>query len=1244
MAKDDFEDFLSKITFAESRGKRTDSSGKLLEGPMTKYGTAKGELQVLDSTNKKPGYGVVSAKDDTPDERARVGRDYLKAMLDKFKDKRTAAIAYNWGPGNTQKWLDAGADEAGLPKETQNYVKKVMGTAVAKAPAPSDVAPAPRQAAGAPAVPVSRPTVSRETAPADRLLALGPSYQAAMALSYLGDTTNPAPQEDDEDELRISGDEPRSRSAAREDDDVTQFLTGPSARSALADFDFKIQSPFAERVAAASPVNRAKGSPEEGEIKFKKDKEPSFDEKVSKGMREGTVDDEGRYLLNSKTVASKQLAELLKESNASLPASSVTSNAPPPRYINYDLNVGGWTYGFGPLKGQIVISGDKNTPQDSKDAMNNVNTQAHEAYHQRAVADKRSLLGKDKIINDPDWLARRRLEEIMEEFQPDSKKRKGSAPNSLASSYWGLDPNRSQEEQIANLAGYEGMQPKGTSFVDTEVGKKILNKYPSLIDYYFTQSSVPYGGIWEGQSKEPGMLDNAAQKLKKFLVKKGINTVNRAKGSPEEGEVSQEEIDAASKPSFRAQSSGMNRQRGPISDALASGEAYTAVAKGLTNLPYNLAGGAMDLAMLARQGLTGQAPAGQVGTSEFIKNKMTQLGIRQPPPTDPTLKGFYELGDLGSNLVNPAAPVRGAAKVAEKTGEAAKMLAKDFQQYNQQLAAPGASYAVRAKGTPTVMSPVRERSPDAMIDRFLASLDDDKTKKDAFFAKNPNLNSWNDEKIRNTPEFKNFSTVFLAPRDEVTDLLNRTITQKLSSKPITAPSVSVDPALNSWFLKTFARYLRSDFASPSDQLVKAADDGKLLHLAPKELRSDNINDTELSGYLLEQKSQLKNTREAEGFPKYGMAQTEYGQRIEDLTDLSAYPELIGDLSPNRVPIGMRGLVATNPEARAMDLAPSLVGNLKLHELRNKMLELRQSGGQYSAYGQPAVKIPPEFLLPDDTLAKLNVAAASNRVARFTGWQEEARQGMATTALRTDPRFRRDLSSDGKHVGVFIPDLAKSENQELKKLITDVGCDGGWCTRREQFALDYGSGDKSLSIVLTNDGKKARPVAQVSVKSKGTRGSSNEVHEIADIAGRNNSYDFANNPALPAIQEHVKDLDYIYGGLKNIAYLKELGMVRIPEDPIKLMDNFIDVDFAIAMDALYDRSNKTRLMLGNPMAKGLGKVVDEAVKLNNNSYLVVGNDDTLSKLLQQALKNVTTPRQQAQGGFMERESNDNRKYL
>ena len=1081
MAKDDFEDFLSRITFAESRGKRTDSSGKLLEGPMTKYGTAKGELQVLDSTNKKPGYGIVPAKDETPDERARVGRDYLKAMLDKFKDKRTAAIAYNWGPGNTQKWLDAGADEAGLPLETQNYVKKVMGTgvAVAKAPAPSDVAPAPRQAAGAPAVPSSpanRPVVSRETVgpgtqgaqgaqAEDRLSALGPSYQAAMALSYLADTTNPAPQEEDEDgELRISGDEPRS--TAREDDDVTNFLTGPSARTALADFDFKIQSPFAER-----PVKRMAG--------------------------------------------------------------------------------GGAT------------GGD---------------------------AEKKSL-----------------GERIFRKFQHPPKINPPSSPSPLDIAY--------------EIYKYK----TGTFPLENAVSELEYWSKPRPID----TGSVPVGTQFNASDFDSSELDKD---------KDPKPARRRAKGSPEEGEVSQEELDAASKPSFKAQSSGMNRKRGPISDALTSGEAYTAAAKGFTNLPYNIAGAPMDLAMIVRQGLTGQAPAGQAWTSDWIKNKMTELGIRQAPPTDPTAKGFYELGDLGSNLVNPAAPVRGAVKAAEKTGEAAKMLAKDFQQYNQQLAAPGASYAVRAKGTPVVMSPVPYVSSDSMVDKFILSMD--KTEKDAFLTRNPDVKLWGSEQLRNTPEFKDFSTAYFAPKDEVTDLLNRTITQKLAPARMGGPPVSVDPALNNWFSKTFSRYLRSDFASPSDQLVKAADEGKLLHLAPKKLWSDNADDRSLIRYLSEKKSDLRNTREAEGFPKYGMSKTEYGERIEDLTDLSAYPESIGDLSPDKVPISMRGLVATNPETRAMDFSPAMVKNLKLEELRDTMLEIRQSGGQYSAYGQPPAKIPPEFLLPDDTLAKLNVAAASNRVARFTEWQDEIRQGMATTALRTDPRFRRDLSSDGKYVGVSIPDLAKSENQELKKLITDVGCDGGWCTRQEGHAFAYGSGDASLFLLVTNEGKKARPVAQISVEARLPR-TKNEYYIISEIAGKNNSYDFADNPALPAIQEYVQNLDSVYGGFEDVANLNKLGMTQIPQEIGKLF-NFLKPggDQLKFLTKFYGSSASG----SGTAVEGLRKVADEAVKLNKGSSLVVGNDDTVSELLQQALKNLTTPQPRAQGGFMERQSNDNRKYL
>lgn len=111
----------------ESAGRRYDASGKLIEGPATKYGTAKGEMQVLDGTNRDPGYGVKPASDDSPEERARVGRDYLAAMVREYDgDVSKALAAYNWGPGNLDKavkehgpnWLQA------APEETRSYVER----------------------------------------------------------------------------------------------------------------------------------------------------------------------------------------------------------------------------------------------------------------------------------------------------------------------------------------------------------------------------------------------------------------------------------------------------------------------------------------------------------------------------------------------------------------------------------------------------------------------------------------------------------------------------------------------------------------------------------------------------------------------------------------------------------------------------------------------------------------------------------------------------------------------------------------------------------------------------------------------------------------------------------------------------------------------------------------------------------------------------------------------------------------
>jgi len=94
----------------ESGGKRYGKDGQLLTSPKG----AKGEMQVLDGTNKDPGFGVKPAKDNSPEERARVGRDYLRAMLQRYDgDPAKAWAAYNAGPGTVDKALkDAKAGEA----------------------------------------------------------------------------------------------------------------------------------------------------------------------------------------------------------------------------------------------------------------------------------------------------------------------------------------------------------------------------------------------------------------------------------------------------------------------------------------------------------------------------------------------------------------------------------------------------------------------------------------------------------------------------------------------------------------------------------------------------------------------------------------------------------------------------------------------------------------------------------------------------------------------------------------------------------------------------------------------------------------------------------------------------------------------------------------------------------------------------------------------------------------------------
>jgi hypothetical protein len=200
--------------------------------------------------------------------------------------------------------------------------------------------------------------------------------------------------------------------------------------------------------------------------------------------------------------------EELGKTNASSSGFLPSPGTPDPLYFRDELTAAGYTYPKGhPLAGQVVLAGNHGPARKVK-------TFAHENYHSRVQREGKGLKPAEGgsvpagALGDTSYFKlRERMHQIANPEYDVSK--------------WGTHPGRSPEELIANLTGYEGGLPKGTNILDDEVGKQLFHTNgkvdPKLRDYYFTQSSIPYGGIWEGQAPERSKLEEFTRKLKKKL-------------------------------------------------------------------------------------------------------------------------------------------------------------------------------------------------------------------------------------------------------------------------------------------------------------------------------------------------------------------------------------------------------------------------------------------------------------------------------------------------------------------------------------------------------------------------------------------------------------------------------------------------------------------------------------------------------------------------------------------------------
>ena len=110
------DELLKAIEQVESGGRRNAVSPK----------GARGRMQVMPATARQPGYKVKPARDETEEEYTRVGKDYAMALLKNYGgDLEATLVAYNYGPGNANKWIASGRNKSDLPKETRDYITRV---------------------------------------------------------------------------------------------------------------------------------------------------------------------------------------------------------------------------------------------------------------------------------------------------------------------------------------------------------------------------------------------------------------------------------------------------------------------------------------------------------------------------------------------------------------------------------------------------------------------------------------------------------------------------------------------------------------------------------------------------------------------------------------------------------------------------------------------------------------------------------------------------------------------------------------------------------------------------------------------------------------------------------------------------------------------------------------------------------------------------------------------------------------
>ncbi len=523
-----------------------------------------------------------------------------------------------------------------------------------------------------------------------------------------------------------------------------------------------------------------------------------------------------------------------------------------------------------------------------------------------------------------------------------------------------------------------------------------------------------------------------------------------------------------------------------------------AALQGVANMPYNLVGAPVDILnmLLTPTGLGSEKP---VMGSDWIKQKMTDVGVRPEPPTDPTQRAVYSAADFASNFVNPAAPVRAAAKGAEKAGEAARMLAEDFQKYNQALGPAGASHVIKPKGGNWLEKSISEE---------LRGL-----------KRNPTAAEYLEELAKVYPP-----EVMARMSDETRAQVERAI-----------PRLKNEAALNTWVDRNLTNYIKKEMATPEDPVRALAEQG-ITHLNPDQIRTGDLLYTD----------KMVNDRLRMGVPEGGVGKSPEAKSWETLSDtaIQGYPASFytKPLTSNEIKMELKSAVDDAPWLTKLDSNTPVYtyggypSDLGLDHIVDVLRDDLQSG-----------RLRPE------QLNKVSMEQAVRRTAEYD--QEKAREA-ARAALKGQENLPVVKQYDQGYRWLELHD--KADAKKTEEALDYEGrvmghCVGSYCPevldgKTQIFSLRDSKGEPHVTIEVKPDLGYTQSEAAATARAEGLRGQdfANRVVDlmagvgarsrIVQIKGKGNAK--PKEEYLPFVQDFIKS-----GNWSEIGDVRNAGLRR-----------------------------------------------------------------------------------------------------